>query len=131
MGSFLITRRLDIDPAFFDFAQVSFVLGLLISSFTIGVSAREFFKSGTRVQFAICFGVLASLIVGVFLAVQYTFRVPELQFLPDLTFIMMVFSAGFYLREFVAFIAPYVSTPAPTPVEIRISTRVDERLKRR
>lgn len=131
MGSFLITRRLDIDPAFFDLAQVYYVLMLLICSFSVGVNIREFFKNGGKLQFSICFGVMALSLVGAFLAVQHAFRVPELQFLPDLTFIMMVFSAGFYLREGLAFIAPYVSTPAPTPVEIRISTRLDERLKQR
>jgi hypothetical protein len=131
MGSFLITRRLDIDPAFFDFAQMYYDLMLLICGFSIGVNLREFFKNGGKLQFSICFGAMAICVVGAFLVVQHALRVPELQFLPDLTFIMMVFSAGFYLREGLAFIAPYVSTPAPTPVEIRISTRVDERLKRR
>ncbi|MBP7864096.1 hypothetical protein KA183_20590 [bacterium] len=131
MGSFLITRRLDIDPAFFDAAQMYYVLMLLICSFAVGVNIREFFKNGGRLQFSICFGVMAFCVVGAFLVVQDAFHVPELQFLPDLTFIMMVFSAGFFLREGLAFIAPYVSTPAPTPVEIRISTHLDERLKRR
>lgn len=131
MGSFLITRRLDIDPALFDFAQVSYVLALLVFSFTVGVSAREFCKTGTRMQFAICIGVLASALVGFFLAIQSAFRVPELQFLPDLTFIMMVFSTGFFLREFAAFVEPYVTTQVERPVAIRIETRDSERHNRR
>lgn len=131
MGSFIITRRLDLDPALFDAAQVTYVLLLLVFSFTVGCSVREFVRNGGRVQFSICFALMALLVTGLFLTLQNVFRVPELQFLPDLTFIMMLFSAGFYLKEGLAFIAPYVSTPAPQPIEVRIAARLDERLKRR
>lgn len=131
MGSFIISRRLDLDPALFDTVQVAYVLALLVFSFTVGVSIREFVKNGGRMQFSICAGLLASLLVGAFLVIQNALRVPELEFLPDLTFIMLNFSAGFFLREGLAFIEPFFSQPAPTPSEIRITARVDERLKRR
>ena len=131
MGSFIITHRLDLDSAFFDAVQVAYVLALLVFSFTVGVSIREFVKNGGRTQFSICAGVLASFLVGAFLVIQNALRMPELEFLPDLTFIMLNFSAGFFLREGLAFIEPFFSQPAPTPVEIRITARVDERLKRR
>lgn len=131
MGSFIISRRLDLDPALFDTVQVAYVLALLVFSFTVGVSIREFVKNGGRMQFSICAGLLASLLVGAFLVIQNALRVPELEFLPDLTFIMLNFSAGFFLREGLAFIEPFFSQPAPTPSEIRITARIDERLKRR
>lgn len=131
MGSFIIARRLDLDPALFDTVQVAYVLALLVFSFTVGVSIREFVKNGGRTQFSICAGVLASFLVGAFLVIQNALRVPELEFLPDLTFIMLNFSAGFFLREGLAFIEPCFRQPAPTPSEIRITARVDERLKRR
>lgn len=131
MGSFIITRRLDLDPSLFDTAQVTYVLMLLIFSFTVGCSVREFVKNGGRMQFSICFALMAFFVTGLFVALQNMLRVPDLQFLPDLTFIMMLFSAGFFLREGLAFIEPFFITPAPRPIEARIAARLDERLKRR
>ncbi len=129
MGSFIITRRLGIDPAYFDLAQIAFVMALLLLFTGIGMLARRI-TSSDRDDFMLSFSAVASIaaVLGMYIGVKL--RIPSLIPIPDLLFAMLSFSLGFFVRDALNFIGFFDKEPEPTPAEVRVTAKLDALMAR-
>lgn len=124
MGSFIITKRLGIDPSMFDAAQIAYVLLLLLTFAAAGEFARRA-AGGNKYGFRVSIGLATFFSVAVCLYIGSKFRVPSFEYLPDLVFSMLSFTLGFHLYGTLDKIGFFAGEPELTPAEIRVKNRLD------
>lgn len=124
MGSFIITRRLGIDPSAFDATQIAYVFLLLAAFVAAGELARRA-AGGNKYGFRVSLSLVTIVSVAVCLYVGYKFRVPQGEFLPDLVFSMLSFSLGYHLRGTLDKIEFFARETGLTPAQVRVKNRLD------